>query len=53
MRGGAWPDCPGKDETGPPPHGYPQAMKLWLDDIRRCPDGYIHARSVNEAIKAA
>ena len=26
-------------------------MKLWLDDIRPCPDGYLHARSVNEAIK--
>jgi hypothetical protein len=26
-------------------------MKLWLDDIRRCPEGYTHARSVNEAIK--
>jgi hypothetical protein len=25
-------------------------MKLWLDDIRPCPDGYMHARSVNEAI---
>jgi hypothetical protein len=26
-------------------------MKLWLDDIRPCPDGDTHARSVNEAIK--
>jgi hypothetical protein len=26
-------------------------MRLWLDDIRPCPDGYLHARSVNEAIK--
>ena len=26
-------------------------MKLWLDDIRPCPDGYTHARSVNEAIR--
>jgi hypothetical protein len=25
-------------------------MKLWLDDIRPCPDGYLHACSVNEAI---
>lgn len=24
-------------------------MKLWLDDIRAEPDGYIHAYSVNEA----
>jgi hypothetical protein len=26
-------------------------MKLWLDDIRPCPEGYTHARSVNEAIR--
>jgi hypothetical protein len=26
-------------------------MKLWLDDIRPCPDGYNHAWSVNEAMK--
>ncbi|MGH3426600.1 MAG: cyclic-phosphate processing receiver domain-containing protein [Mycobacteriales bacterium] len=26
-------------------------MKLWLDDIRPCPDGYLHAHSVSEAIK--
>lgn len=26
-------------------------MKLCLDDIRPCPDGYTHARSVNEAVK--
>lgn len=26
-------------------------MKLWLDDIRPCPDGYTHARSVNQAIR--
>ena len=26
-------------------------MKLWLDDIRPCRDGYTHARSANEAIK--
>jgi hypothetical protein len=26
-------------------------MKVWLDHIRPCPDGYLHARSVNEAIK--
>lgn len=25
-------------------------MKLWLDDIRPCPDGYVNARSVKEAI---
>ena len=25
-------------------------MKIWLDDIRECPDGWLHARSVNEAI---
>jgi len=27
-----------------------RTMNLWLDDIRPCPDGYLHARSVNEAI---
>ena len=27
-------------------------MKIWLDDVRIAPDGYIHCRSVNEAIKA-
>jgi NAD+-processing family protein with receiver domain len=26
-------------------------MKLWLDDIRPCPDAYLHAHSVNEAIR--
>jgi hypothetical protein len=26
-------------------------VKLWLDDIRPCPDGYQHAHAVNEAIK--
>lgn len=26
-------------------------MKLWLDDIRPSPDDYLHARSVNEAIR--
>lgn len=25
-------------------------MKLWLDDLRPAPQGYEHARSVNEAI---
>jgi hypothetical protein len=37
--------------AGAPTPGYPHAVKLWLDDIRPCPDGYTHARSVNEAIK--
>lgn len=27
-------------------------MRIWLDDIRPAPEGYIHCRSVNEA-KAA
>ena len=27
-------------------------IKIWVDDIRPAPDGYIHCRSVNEA-KAA
>lgn len=26
-------------------------MKLWLDDVRPAPEGYIHCHSVNEAIK--
>lgn len=26
-------------------------MKLWVDDVRPAPDGYIWARSTNEAIK--
>ncbi len=26
-------------------------MKIWLDDIRPAPDGYVHCRSVNEAKK--
>lgn len=26
-------------------------MKIWLDDIREAPEGYLHCRSVNEAIK--
>jgi len=25
-------------------------MKIWLDDVRVAPDGYVHCRSVNEAI---
>ncbi len=25
-------------------------MKIWLDDVRVAPDGYIHCKSVNEAI---
>lgn len=25
-------------------------MKIWLDDIRPVPEGYVHAHSVNEAI---
>lgn len=25
-------------------------MKLWLDDVRPAPDGWVHVRSVNEAI---
>lgn len=27
-------------------------MKIWLDDVRKAPDGYVHCRSVNEAINA-
>ena len=27
-------------------------IKIWMDDVRPAPDGYIHCRSVNEA-KAA
>ena len=27
-------------------------MKLWLDDIRPAPSGWLHAHSVNEAIAA-
>lgn len=26
-------------------------MKIWLDDIRKAPDGYVHCHSVNEAIR--
>lgn len=26
-------------------------IKLWVDDIRTAPDGYVWAKSVNEAIK--
>jgi len=26
-------------------------MKIWLDDIREAPAGYVHCRSVNEAIR--
>ena len=25
-------------------------MKIWLDDIRKAPEGYVHCHSVNEAI---
>lgn len=25
-------------------------MKIWLDDIRRAPEGYVQCKSVNEAI---
>ncbi len=25
-------------------------MKIWLDDIRPAPNGYVHCHSVNEAI---
>lgn len=25
-------------------------MKIWLDDIREAPNGYVHCKSVNEAI---
>ena len=25
-------------------------MKIWLDDIRKAPQGYVHCHSVNEAI---
>lgn len=25
--------------------------KIWLDDIRKAPEGYYHCKSVNEAIK--
>ncbi len=27
-------------------------MKIWLDDVRPAPEGYIHCRSVREAIDA-
>lgn len=27
-------------------------MKLWVDDIRPAPPGYVHCRSVNEAKRA-
>ena len=26
-------------------------MKLWIDDVRSAPDGYIHIRTVNRAIQ--
>ena len=26
-------------------------MKIWLDDVREAPEGYIHVHSVNEAKK--
>jgi len=26
-------------------------MKIWLDDLRSAPQGYMHCRSVNEAIQ--
>lgn len=26
-------------------------MKIWLDDIRLAPNGYVHCHSVNEAIE--
>ena len=26
-------------------------MKIYLDDVRVAPEGYVHARSVNQAIK--
>lgn len=26
-------------------------MKIWLDDIRPAPNGYVHCHSVNEAIE--
>lgn len=26
-------------------------MKIWLDDIRPAPNGYLHCHSVNEAIE--
>ena len=25
-------------------------MKIWLDDVREAPEGFVHCRSVNEAI---
>ena len=27
----------------------PEQIKIWLDDVRDAPDGYIHCKSVNEA----
>ena len=24
-------------------------MRIWLDDIRKAPEGFVHAHSVNEA----
>lgn len=27
-------------------------MKIWIDDIRTAPQGYIHFKSTNEAISA-
>ena len=27
-------------------------MKLWIDDVRPAPEGYVWCKSVNEAIKA-
>ena len=29
----------------------PDHIKIWLDDVRKAPDGYCHCHSVNEAIK--
>ncbi len=29
----------------------PEHIKIWLDDVRKAPEGYCHCRSVNEAIK--
>lgn len=26
-------------------------MKIWLDDIRPAPNGYVHCHSVNKAIE--
>lgn len=29
----------------------PDHIKIWLDDVRKAPDGYCHCHSVNETIK--